>query len=103
VDEFGQVLGPERLVGAAVPNLFPFGPFGPSSRVDVVGGTPAGWASLLTTKGSSVVADGGSLLVLDLSGQNVAAALGELTEYTGRRVDVAEAPANLDEVGLLGG
>ena len=84
------------------PLLFPFGPSGQSSRVDVFGGTSAGWASLLATMGSSVLAGGSSLLVLDLSGQNVVAALAELTNEVGLPVSAASAPVDLERTGLLG-
>jgi len=92
----------ERWRVQTTPLLFPFGPAGQSSRVDVFGGTPAGWASLLATMGSSMLAGGSSLLVLDLSGQNVAGALAELTQQARMLVSAASAPVDLERVGLLG-
>lgn len=92
----------ERHRLGTAPLLFPLSPTATASRVDVFGGTGTGWASLLATMGSSVLADGGSLLVLDLSGQNVAAPLADLAAKAGGLVQTAGVPAALDVPWLLG-
>ena len=84
------------------PLLFPVRPAGHPSRVDVFGGSPVGWASLLATMGSSVLAGDSSLLVLDLSGQNVAGPLADYTEQAGLQVSSASAPLDFERTGLLG-
>lgn len=92
----------ERKRIDATPLLFPFAPAGQASRVDVFGGTPAGWASLLATLGGSVLGGGSSMTVLDLSGNNVAAALAELADTVRVPVSVGSAPSDLERAGLLG-
>lgn len=92
----------QRRVGTE-PLLFPFALPEQSSRLDVVGGTPAGWASLLATMGGSLLASGSSVTVLDLSSYNVTASLAELAETVQVDVGVLDMPVDLEAAGLLGG
>ena len=86
----------------ATPLLYPLVLGGQPSRVDVFGGTSEGWAALLATMGSSALAGGNAVTVLDLSGQNVAGALAELTTQARMPVSAANAPVDLERIGLLG-
>ncbi|WP_224401258.1 hypothetical protein [Pseudonocardia sp. ICBG1034] len=92
----------ERERVATAPLLFPIVPQA-AARVDVVGGTAKGWAALLSTMGSSVLAQGSTVLVLDLSGQDVAAPLVDLAAQIGGATQTALVPADLDRPWLLGG
>jgi hypothetical protein len=74
-----------------------------SGRVDVYGGTSAGWKSLVTTAGAAMLAEGRQLTVVDLSEGSVAAELVELAAMSGFRTSVVRLPEQLDEVDLLGG
>ena len=71
-----------------------------TARTDVYGGTLAGWRSLLTVHGASILAQQ-PLLVADLSGQYVLAELAALARDA--RVPSAEyvLPRDLDRSGLL--
>jgi hypothetical protein len=72
----------------------------PAPRTDVYGGTLAGWSSLLTVHGASILARQ-PLLVADLSGQYALAGLAALTREA--RVPAQEYlfPRDLDRFGLL--
>lgn len=61
-------------------------------RVAVYGGTPAGWAALLTTLGVSLVASGSSLDILDCSEAEVPAGLCKLLEELGRAPEIVIFP-----------
>jgi hypothetical protein len=71
-----------------------------SRRLDIFGGSPAGWRSLHVVHGASVMAEQ-PLLIADLTGQYAAADLAGLSRDAG--VDVAEyvLPRDLDASGLL--
>ena len=92
----------ERRRVETEPLLFPLAPAGFASRFDVFGGTATGWASLLATMGSSVIAAGNTVLVLDLSGQSVTGPLADLTRKVGASVQTAGVPAALEMPWLLG-
>jgi hypothetical protein len=92
----------ERARVASTPLLFPLAPGANGSRVDVVGGTPAGWASLLATMGSSTLAAGGTLLVLDLSRNDVTGPLLSLADQVHANRQWASVPAALEAPWLLG-
>jgi len=92
----------ERRRVETEPLLFPLAPAGFASRFDVFGGTATGWASLLATMGSSVLAAGNTVLVLDLSGQSVTGPLADLTRKVGASVQTAGVPAALEMPWLLG-
>jgi hypothetical protein len=72
-------------------------------RVDVVGGNLFGWEALLTVAGSSILAGGGALTVLDLTGDIVAAELVRGARALGREVAFALLPTELADVDLLDG
>ena len=74
-----------------------------SGRVDVYGGTTAGWKSFITTTGASMLADGRQLTVVDLSEGAAAAELVELARLAGFSTDVVRLPEQLEAVDLLGG
>ena len=84
------------------PLLFPLAPGASASRVDVVGGTAAGWTSLLATMGSSTLAAGGTLLVLDLSRNDVTGPLSSLAAEVRAPHQWATVPAALEAPWLLG-
>lgn len=72
-----------------------------SRRVEVFGGSPDGWASLLATLGMSLLAAGESMLVLDLTEHGVGFELAGLARAATSPVHVCELPT--DGVGLLNG
>ena len=74
----------------------------PARRTDVFGGTLAGWRSLLTVHGASIMASQ-PLLVADLSGQDAAAELATLTREAGVQAAEYLLPRDLDRCGLLAG
>ncbi|SHN46349.1 hypothetical protein [Cryptosporangium aurantiacum] len=72
-------------------------------RIDVVGGTLWGWEGLLTVFGSSTLASGGRLTVLDLTGEGVCRELAELAAEAGFSTDVQLFPADLPTADVLAG
>jgi hypothetical protein len=77
------------------PLWFPVRPAHDPARVDVLGGDPGrhGWASMLVTAGTSALASGRQVTVLDMSGQDVAGGLLSVAKARGldtRRVDLPE-------------
>lgn len=71
----------------------------PAPRVDVFGGTGAGWTSLLATAGSSLLADGSGILLLDLGERGVGAGLVLMTNAaSGLMVDPAGFPVEVHEL-----
>lgn len=72
-----------------------------SRRVEVFGGGPDGWASLLATLGMSLLASGESVLVIDHTEQGVGVDLATLASQRAFPVRVRQLPA--DGVGLLDG
>jgi hypothetical protein len=72
----------------------------PARRTDIFGGTLAGWQSLLTVHGASILAER-PLLVADLSGQYPAAALAALARQAGIPAAEYILPRDLDRCGLL--
>jgi hypothetical protein len=92
----------ERHRYATDPLLFPLSPASTASRVDVVGGTSAGWAAMLATMGSSVLATGGTMLVLDLSRHDVTGPLCSLADEIRVPRRAASVPAALEAPWLLG-
>jgi hypothetical protein len=75
---------------AAAEQWFPLGPAAGIARVDVFGGTGDGWASLITTVGSSLLCSGGRVMVVDLSEQHVADGLATFAETAGFTVSSVE-------------
>jgi hypothetical protein len=83
----------------------PVGPAGPAVRVDAVGGDPHrhGWASLLVTAGTSALAAGERVAVLDLTGRDVGGGLLSVAAAFGRRVRRVDLPADGARVELFAG
>jgi hypothetical protein len=80
---------------------YPVAPVGEPSRIDVYGGDPwrHGWAALLATVGTSILASRRRITVLDLVGQDVAGGLVGAAAARGlrtRRVHLPEDGAALD-------
>jgi hypothetical protein len=74
-----------------------------AERVDVFGGTPDGWASLLAVMGASMLRAGSPMLVVDMSENDVAAALSVVARSQDQRVVCQELPRQLDQAQLLRG
>ncbi len=72
-----------------------------AARVDVYGGTDPGWAALLSTVAGSVLGSGGSVTVLDITGQSAGRDLIRLAGAAGHRLDLLSLPDHLPAVGLL--
>lgn len=93
----------ERERQAATDLWFPVVLPAKPSRVDVFGGTPEGWSTLLTTVGASLLGDGHSIFVVDFTEEDVA---GSLCGFAGLRdypVTQCTIPAELEAAGLLDG
>lgn len=76
----------------------------PSARVlTVFGGSALGWSSLLATLGTSVLAEGGRMTVLDLSERAITDELATLARQRGLSVRTTVVPDELDQESLLGG
>ncbi|MFD7659539.1 hypothetical protein ACFV4N_36650, partial [Actinosynnema sp. NPDC059797] len=71
---------------AVAKEWLPLRPTGSAARVEVFGGTGDGWASLVTTVGSSLLRAGGSVLVVDLSERRVGDDLAALAAAAGSPV-----------------
>lgn len=74
-----------------------------ASRVDVFGDTTDGWASLLTTFGSSLLQRRTGIVLLDLSGEHVAGALIELARARGFTSTHVRLPTEWDRIPQLHG
>ncbi|OLF10214.1 hypothetical protein BLA60_17395 [Actinophytocola xinjiangensis] len=74
-----------------------------ASRVDVFGGTPDGWASLITTLGSSLLSGGSRILVLDFTEQQVAGGLAEFASLRRISVNEIDFPSTVGPSTLLAG
>lgn len=89
---------------AASEQWFPLSPAAGAARVDVFGGTGDGWASLITTVGSSLLRSGCRVMVVDLSEQHVGDGLAAFAGTAGFRVSNVEllrdGPSNLLLQGL---
>ena len=85
---------PEWTPAAAPPN---------ARRIDLVGGSLWGWEGLLTVFGSSTLAGGTQLTVLDLTGEAVCRELAELATNAGISTDVQSFPDDLATADLLAG
>ncbi|MFG1921147.1 hypothetical protein [Cryptosporangium sp. NPDC048952] len=72
-------------------------------RIDVVGGTLWGWEGLLTVFGSSTLASGGQLTVLDLTGEGVCRELAEVAAEADLTTDVQLFPDDLAAADILSG
>jgi hypothetical protein len=85
---------------AAIPEWVSAEP--PAWRTDVFGGSLAGWQALLTTHGTSILADR-PLLVIDLSAQYAVASLLKAAQEAGVPQQAWVLPRDLDRCGLLAG
>jgi len=74
-------------------------------RIDIFGGTGAGWTSILATGGASLLAEGSGILLLDLSELGVGAGMVMFANNADVRkpVEVRGLPSSLDRLGLLDG
>jgi hypothetical protein len=93
----------ERARIASADLWFPVSTATQTRRVDVFGGTPDGWAALIATLGGSALQSGASVLILDLSDEDVAYDLAGLSGELGRTVTHLELPAQLAGVDLISG
>ena len=82
---------------------YPVRPRSTDGRVDVYGGTPFGWASLVTTLGSTLLAQGSAVTILDLSGHQVWAPLAGLSATRGYAARYVQLPEELPMVDVLRG
>ena len=73
------------------------------SRVDVFGGTPDGWAALVTTLGGSLLAADRFVLLLDLSEHDVSSDLVTMTRSSGIPIDVLDLPSEQGYAEMLAG
>ena len=71
------------------------------SRIDVFGGTEDGWASLLVTVGSTQLAAGSSVFLLDFTDLAVGDNLAVAAAGKGYPVAVQELPRDLAELGII--
>jgi hypothetical protein len=72
-------------------------------RLDIVGGQPDGWTALLTVAGSSLLAAGENVTVLDLSGLLVGAELVRGARRAGHRARFVLLPHEQADIDLLAG
>jgi hypothetical protein len=98
-----------RAAAAAAngPQWYPVFPASEPTRIDVFGGDPHrhGWASLLVTAGTSLLASGQRVTVLDLTGQEVGENLVTVARTAGmptRRVSLDGAGTDVHLLGGLG-
>jgi hypothetical protein len=100
--------GAERARVDATMEFFPLSTTA-VSRLDVYGGTGAGWTSLLATGGASLLAAGSRVLLVDLTELGVGAGLVLMANAvagpteTGPPVEVLELPRSLETFGPLRG
>ncbi|HET8643262.1 MAG TPA: hypothetical protein VFM37_15095 [Pseudonocardiaceae bacterium] len=80
----------ERQRQAGAEHWFPLRPDVSAARVDVFGGSGDGWASLITTVGSSLLRSGSRVLVVDLSEHHVADGLAAFAGAAGFGVSSVE-------------
>ena len=73
------------------------------SRIDVFGGASDGWAALVTTLGSSLLAADRFVLLLDLSEHDVSSDLVTMTRGRGIPVDVVDLPSEQGYAQMLAG
>ena len=73
----------ERQRQEAAEHWFPLRPDVGAARVDVFGGNGDGWASLITTVGSSLLRAGSRVMVVDLSEHHIADGLAEFADAAG--------------------
>jgi hypothetical protein len=93
----------EQQRSEQLPEWAPAVPPPHTRRIDVVGGTLWGWEGLLTVFGSSTLASGGRLTVLDLTGEGVCRELAEVAAEADLATDVQLFPDDLATADVLSG
>ncbi|GAA0258595.1 hypothetical protein [Cryptosporangium japonicum] len=93
----------EQQRAEQLPEWAPVVPPPHTRRIDVVGGTLWGWEGLLTVFGSSTLASGGRLTVLDLTGEGVCRELAEVAADADLSTDVQLFPDDLATADILSG
>lgn len=86
------------------PQWYPVLPMAEPQRVDVLGGDTGrhGWAGLLVTVGSSALAAGRHVTVLDLTGQDVAGGLLAVAQARSLSTDRIDLPMDSPQINFLG-
>ena len=74
-----------------------------ATALTVVGGSAYGWEALVTTFGTSLLADGRAVTLLNFSERAFAAEVCAIAAYRGLDVGVVSVPDDLEGVGLLAG
>ncbi len=95
----------ERTTGQQAAAVRPWVPVGPATkeRVDLYGGTTAGWRAALLAMGSSLMSAGGRLTVLDLTQDAVAEPLRQMAEDHGAPIRSTVLPDEKRSLNLLAG
>jgi hypothetical protein len=95
----------ERTKALAVGRARPWVPVGPATkeRVDLYGGTAAGWRAALLAMGSSLMGAGGRLTVLDLTQDSVVEPLHRMAEEHGAPIRSTVIPDEKRSLDLLAG
>jgi hypothetical protein len=79
----------EQLAHQTAPQWFPLWPQEPPTRVDVYGGSGAGWTGLVTTMGSAELHSGSQVMVVNFSERYVADELADIATAAGLAVSWA--------------
>ncbi|WP_406447082.1 hypothetical protein OG782_00040 [Streptomyces sp. NBC_00876] len=90
----------ERRRVEMAPRWFPVRLTSAPGRVDVIGGTGNGWASLLTTVAGPLLTNGQAIVVADFSQQAVGRELAWLTAFRGIAVNRSDLPGQLADADL---
>ncbi|WP_344240950.1 hypothetical protein [Kribbella hippodromi] len=98
-----QLNAREQSKAAAVASARLWVPVGPATkeRVDLYGGTPAGWRAAVLAMGSSLMSAGGRLTVLDLTQDSVAEPLHRLAAEHGAPIRASLVPDEGKSLNLL--
>ncbi|MFF0339231.1 hypothetical protein [Kribbella sp. NPDC004875] len=95
----------ERTKASQVAATRPWVPVGPATkeRVDLYGGTAAGWRAAVMAMGSSLMSAGGRLTVLDLTQDAVVEPLHRMAEEYGAPIQATVVPSTDTSSNLLAG
>jgi hypothetical protein len=95
----------ERTKASQVAATRPWVPVGPATkeRVDLYGGTAAGWRAAVLAMGSSLMSGGGRLTVLDLTQDAVVEPLHRMAEEYGAPIQATVVPSTDTSSNLLDG
>lgn len=93
----------ERAKADQVESVRPWVPVGPATkeRVDLYGGTAAGWRAALLVMGGSLMSAGGRLTVLDLTQDSVVEPLRRMAEEHGAPIRATVVPDDSRSLNLL--